>query len=326
MVCDGAHPRGASKVDSPRASSRRMGRGLVLALAAAVTAAGCGPARRPPLPPPAAPAASAPPGEATIADRVAQYGPAARARLLPYFAAAGVPYPPARFLLLGLKQERELQLYAAGPGQPLAYIRSFADARRERDARAEAARGRPPGSRGHLRDRLPEPEQHRPSVARAQLPQRRSIAPTRRRTAATTTALGGDIMIHGGCGIGRLPGGRRPGGGGSVRPGGRCRLGVGRGRGQPGRFPAHRAAHRLPAAGTMGEPALRLAAHGARHAPARAEASGARTCGGTLRPIRVRAARFRSKARMINRVPEPWARPRQPTPAVEGVGLCPPIL
>ncbi len=80
-----------------------------------MTAAGCGPARQP-----------APPLEATIGDRVAQYGPSARARLLPFFAAAGVLYPPSRFLLLGLKQERELQVYAAGPALPLAFIRSFA--------------------------------------------------------------------------------------------------------------------------------------------------------------------------------------------------------
>jgi hypothetical protein len=65
------------------------------------------------------------PGEPTIADRVTQYGPPARTRLGPFFAAAGVPYPPARVLLLGLKRERQLQLYAAGPGQNLAFIRSF---------------------------------------------------------------------------------------------------------------------------------------------------------------------------------------------------------
>lgn len=88
---------------------------LALTLAVIATASGCGPARRSAVPPP----------KPTIADRVAQFGPPARARLLPYFAAAGVPYPPARFLLLGLKQERELQLYAAGPGQALAFIRSF---------------------------------------------------------------------------------------------------------------------------------------------------------------------------------------------------------
>ena len=92
-----------------------MRRAIGLALALIAAAAGCAQVRPPPPPP----------VEPTIADRVAQHGPSARARLLPYFAAAGVPYPPARFLLLGLKHERELQLYAAGPGQHLAFVRSF---------------------------------------------------------------------------------------------------------------------------------------------------------------------------------------------------------
>lgn len=90
-----------------------MTRVMVLLVAVVATATGCEQVRRPP------------PGEMTIADRVEQYGPAARARLLPFFAAAGVPYPPARFLLLGLKEERELELYAAGPAQNLAFVRSF---------------------------------------------------------------------------------------------------------------------------------------------------------------------------------------------------------
>lgn len=75
--------------------------------------------------PPTAVPPPTPTATPSIPERVTEYGPAARARLLPYFAAAGVPYPPARFLLLGLKQERELQLYAAGPGQAFAFIRSF---------------------------------------------------------------------------------------------------------------------------------------------------------------------------------------------------------
>jgi murein L,D-transpeptidase YafK len=37
-----------------------------------------------------------------------------------------VPYPPARFLLLALKRERELQLYAAGPEQGFVFVRPFA--------------------------------------------------------------------------------------------------------------------------------------------------------------------------------------------------------
>ena len=88
-------------------------------LALAVIIAGCGgPPRRQPLPPP--------PGVPTIADRVAQYGPSARDRLAPFFAAAHVTYPPARFVLLALKQELELQLFAAGPEQDLVFIQSFA--------------------------------------------------------------------------------------------------------------------------------------------------------------------------------------------------------
>ena len=65
------------------------------------------------------------PGEQAIAERVAQYGPAVRARLAPFFAAAGVAYPPARFVLLGFKLERELQLLASDSGHGLTFIRSY---------------------------------------------------------------------------------------------------------------------------------------------------------------------------------------------------------
>src|SRR5262249_3522532 len=133
----------------------------------------------------------------TIADRVAEYGPSARARLVPYFAAAGVPYPPARFLLLGLKEERELQLYAAGPGQAFAFIRSFAVL----------------GASGGLGPKLREGDRQVPegvyrivylnpnSVAHLSLaldypnPFDRMHADEEGRESAT---LGGDIMIHGG--------------------------------------------------------------------------------------------------------------------------------
>jgi L,D-transpeptidase-like protein len=163
----------------------------VIAVAAVVAAAACGPARHPPsLAPPPRPTI-------TIADRVAQYGPSARARLLPYFAAAGVPYPPARFLLLGLKEERELELYAAGPGRAFAFIRSFAVL----------------GASGGLGPKLREGDRQVPegvyrivylnpnSVAHLSLaldypnPFDRMHAEEEGRESAT---LGGEIMIHGG--------------------------------------------------------------------------------------------------------------------------------
>ena len=66
-----------------------------------------------------------PPRRFTIAERIAQYGAEARARLRPYFVAAHVAYPPARVALVGLKQERELLVYAAGPDGAMRWLRSY---------------------------------------------------------------------------------------------------------------------------------------------------------------------------------------------------------
>jgi hypothetical protein len=54
-------------------------------------------------------------GLKTVADRLDEYGPAARGRLEPAFARAGVRYPPASVILLALKRERRLEVYAEGP-------------------------------------------------------------------------------------------------------------------------------------------------------------------------------------------------------------------
>jgi hypothetical protein len=55
-----------------------------------------------------------PKGDVTA--RVAEYGPAARERMRPAFERAGVSYPPARVILVGLKKEKQLQVYAASEG------------------------------------------------------------------------------------------------------------------------------------------------------------------------------------------------------------------
>lgn len=48
----------------------------------------------------------------TVADRLEQYGPAARSRLAPAFNAAGSAYPPPRIVLVALKAEKRLELWA----------------------------------------------------------------------------------------------------------------------------------------------------------------------------------------------------------------------
>ncbi|XHR27818.1 MAG: murein L,D-transpeptidase family protein [Chthoniobacteraceae bacterium] len=64
-------------------------------------------------------------GAATVASRVREFKAPVARRLGPDFKRAGVPYPPARLVLVGLKQERRLELYAAGKEGPLAWIRSY---------------------------------------------------------------------------------------------------------------------------------------------------------------------------------------------------------
>ena len=51
-------------------------------------------------------------GRATVSDRVRQYGADARARLRPHFDAAGVSYPPHGIVLVGLKAEEMLEVWA----------------------------------------------------------------------------------------------------------------------------------------------------------------------------------------------------------------------
>jgi murein L,D-transpeptidase YafK len=49
---------------------------------------------------------------ATVADRLDQYGAAARARLSPHFAKQKVTYPPGELVLVGFKKEKTLEVYA----------------------------------------------------------------------------------------------------------------------------------------------------------------------------------------------------------------------
>ena len=169
----------------PRQPRRGPDGVILVALSAIIAVVGCsvGVRRRPA------------PGEQAIADRVAQYGPAARARLAPFFDAAGIAYPPARFVLLGFKLERELHLLASGPGRDLTFIRSYPIQ----------------GMSGTLGPKLREGDEQVPegiytivylnpdSVAHLSLALSYPNDYDRARAAEDgRDTLGGDIMIHGG--------------------------------------------------------------------------------------------------------------------------------
>ncbi len=63
-----------------------------------------------------------PPDRHAVADRLDQFGAESRTRLLPKFLRAGVPYPPEKLMLVGLKKERRLQIYAAGHDGRFRYV------------------------------------------------------------------------------------------------------------------------------------------------------------------------------------------------------------
>lgn len=64
-------------------------------------------------------------GMHTLEQRIEQYGAAARGRLKPDFARARVDYPPEKLVLVGLKQERVLQVYAAGNDGEWRCVKSY---------------------------------------------------------------------------------------------------------------------------------------------------------------------------------------------------------
>lgn len=134
-------------------------------------------------------------GKATIEKRVAEHGPAARARLGPAFVSAAVSYPTERFVIAVFKAERELHLCARDEGGVPRFVKSYpvlgasgtqGPKLREGDGQVPEGRYRiealNPNSRFHLSLRIDYP--NRFDRARA--------------AEESRSNLGGNIFIHGG--------------------------------------------------------------------------------------------------------------------------------
>lgn len=129
----------------------------------------------------------------TVADRVGQYGFAVRERLEPAFARSAIAYPPASLVIVVLKQEKRLELYA-GDGGAFKLIKSYpilaasgelGPKLKEGDSQVPEGIYRieslNPNSLYHLALRVNYPNEFDREQARAE----------------GRTRLGGDIMIHG---------------------------------------------------------------------------------------------------------------------------------
>ena len=131
---------------------------------------------------------------ATVSDRLHEFGAVARGRMHAAFERAGVTYPPAHLMLVALKREARMDIYARNAGGPWHHVRAYpilaasgtqGPKLREGDGQVPEGLYRiellNPNSRFHVSLRLDYPNAFD-----------RSIAAADRRT-----RLGGDIMIHG---------------------------------------------------------------------------------------------------------------------------------
>lgn len=133
-------------------------------------------------------------GRATVAERLKQYGNAARLRFQPYFAKAGLAYPPKQLVLVGLKAENKLEVYAVDTNKTFRFVRSYpvlaasggpGPKLREGDGQVPEGiyeiESLNPNSMFHLSLRIGYPNSFDKEQAAKE----------------ARTQLGGDIMIHG---------------------------------------------------------------------------------------------------------------------------------
>ena len=138
-----------------------------------------------------------PPKPRTVAGVLAEIGPQVDARLRPDFTAAGISYPPERVVLLAFKQERRIDLLAAGTTGPLRLVRSFPILGASGEAGPKRREGDRQVPEGFYRFELLNPNSLYHLSLRVDYPN----ADDRARAEAEgqdRTTLGGDIMIHGG--------------------------------------------------------------------------------------------------------------------------------
>jgi hypothetical protein len=64
-------------------------------------------------------------GQRTVDDVLYSYAPYAVDQLKPYFDKAGVAYPPRELTLIGLKEERKLEVWARGEKGKFKFIRNY---------------------------------------------------------------------------------------------------------------------------------------------------------------------------------------------------------
>lgn len=129
----------------------------------------------------------------TVADVVAQYGPAARARLAPHFRRAGVSYPPKEIAILVLKKERRVAVWVRGSG-PWRFLRNYPILAASGDAGPKLREGDRQVPEGVYRIEHLNPNSSYHLSMKVSYP---NAFDQRMAKRDGRTRLGGDIFIHG---------------------------------------------------------------------------------------------------------------------------------
>jgi len=134
-------------------------------------------------------------GDKTVSDRLTEFGNIVHARLEPRFREIGVVYPPRKLVLVGLKQERQLEIWVSDGSHDFRYLKAYPVLAASGISGPKLKQGDRqvpeglykieslnPNSRFHLALRVNYPNDFDKEHARSD----------------GRTNLGGDIMIHGG--------------------------------------------------------------------------------------------------------------------------------
>ncbi len=132
---------------------------------------------------------------ASVRQRLQEHAPAVRRRLGPALDAAGIAWPPCRIVLVGLKAEKRLELYAANaPDAPLGFVKSWPILAASGSAGPKLRQGDRQVPEGLYRIESLNPNSRFHLAARINYP---NAADRARAAAEGRSDLGGDIMIHG---------------------------------------------------------------------------------------------------------------------------------
>lgn len=136
-------------------------------------------------------------GKQTVEGRVRQFGGAVKQRLTPHFKRAGVGYPPKILVLIGLKEEKILEIFAADGDGKSRFIRSYPILAASGQAGPKLREGDRQVPEGLYRIESLNPNSLYHLALRVNYPSDFDRAQAR---ADGRANLGGDIMIHGSSG------------------------------------------------------------------------------------------------------------------------------